>query len=484
MADKGLLRKLAAVLYADVAGYSRLTGADEEGTHQVLGDYLDLFAADIGKHGGRVVHYAGDAVLAEFPSVTNAISSAMAVQHTIFERNAGTPEDSRILFRIGINLGEVIVDRDDIYGDGVNIAARLETLAEPGGICISDKVKEEIQGRMEIDLADLGDQIVKNIERPVRAWRIAAGAEQKPTHAIQFDRQKIRYCTSADGTALAWSEAGEGPPLLKTTNWMSHLEHDWSGPIFGPQYSELATRYRFIRHDQRGNGLSDRNPQQISFEHFVADFEAVAAATGLERFPILGISQGAAVALRYAASHPERVSALVLQGGFARGRRCRPDYNEEIKAKVDAMTTLIRTGWGQDSPAFRQLFTDILMPAASREQVKSLNELMRMTVTPEVAEQIYEVSSSLDVSDLLGQIKAPTLIAHSRNDLISPFEEGRFLAAGIPNAELVELDSPNHLLVPEELSMERYMSEVHRFLAENPSQYVNYPFSQSIFRRP
>ncbi|MFB3134713.1 MAG: adenylate/guanylate cyclase domain-containing protein [Rhodospirillales bacterium] len=171
MAQVTITRKLAAILYADVAGYSRLTGADEEGTHRILDAYLDVFTASIKSHDGRVVHYAGDAVLAEFTSVVAALTSAAAVQRELETRNRDHPDDRKLRFRIGINLGEVIVDRDDIYGDGVNIAARLEGLAEPGGICISGSVHDQVKGKVDLAFEDLGEQTVKNIAVPVRVWR-------------------------------------------------------------------------------------------------------------------------------------------------------------------------------------------------------------------------------------------------------------------------------------------------------------------------
>ena len=171
MAQGTITRKLAAILYADVAGYSRLTGADEEGTHRTLDAYLDVFTASIKSHDGRVVHYAGDAVLAEFTSVVAALTSAAAVQRELEARNRDYPDDRKLRFRIGINLGEVIVDRDDIYGDGVNIAARLEGLSEPGGMCISGSVHDQVKGKLDLAFEDLGEQTVKNIAVPVRVWR-------------------------------------------------------------------------------------------------------------------------------------------------------------------------------------------------------------------------------------------------------------------------------------------------------------------------
>ncbi|MDH5750695.1 MAG: adenylate/guanylate cyclase domain-containing protein, partial [Rhodospirillales bacterium] len=176
MADSSdLERKLAAVLYADVAGYSRLTGADEEGTHRALRASLDVIAGEVVSHRGRVIHYAGDAVLAEFASVLDALKCAIAVQTEFGARNAPLPEDQRLQFRIGINLGDVIVDRDELYGDGVNVAARLETLADPGGICVSRPVYDQVHNKSDADFEFMGEQMVKNIAEPVHAYRVNFG---------------------------------------------------------------------------------------------------------------------------------------------------------------------------------------------------------------------------------------------------------------------------------------------------------------------
>ncbi len=166
MESEHLPRKLAAILYADVAGYSRLTGEDEDATHRVLAAYLDLITATIESLGGQVVHYAGDAVLARFDAVVDAISSAVRIQNQINTRNQEVPDDRKVQFRIGVNLGDVIEDRGDIYGDGVNVAARLESLPEPGGICISESVRTAVGKKLPHDYEFMGEQEVKNIEPP------------------------------------------------------------------------------------------------------------------------------------------------------------------------------------------------------------------------------------------------------------------------------------------------------------------------------
>ena len=214
MADQDVTRKLTAILYADVAEYSRLTGEDEVGTHKRLGAALDLIAGEIEGKGGSVVHYAGDAVLADFASVVAAVECAVAIQHRLAEGNAELPDDKRLRFRIGVNLGEVIVDRDDIYGDGVNVAARLESLAEPGGVCIGGAVHEQVEGRLDLAFEDMGEQSVKNIAKPVRAFRIKLGeAPSKPAAPAGGSvppQQEIRFCTASDGVGIAYATVARG----------------------------------------------------------------------------------------------------------------------------------------------------------------------------------------------------------------------------------------------------------------------------------
>lgn len=192
MASSRIERKLAAILYADVAGYSRLTGVDEEGTHRRLSSSLDLMAQTVETTGGRVVHYAGDAILADFPSVVDAVTCAVSVQRELRKRNSDLPKDRRVEFRIGINLGDVMVDRNDIYGDGVNIAARLETLAYAGGICISESVFNQLGDRIDVGYEFLGRQTVKNIATPVTAYRLLLDDTDRRSHHKRKFWQRFR----------------------------------------------------------------------------------------------------------------------------------------------------------------------------------------------------------------------------------------------------------------------------------------------------
>ncbi len=215
MAETGVTRKLAAILYADVAGYSRLTGADEEGTHKILATYLDAITEIINNRRGHVLHYAGDAVLAEFNSVVVALNCALEIQSKLAEQNETLPANLRVEFRIGINLGDVIVDRGELYGDGVNIAARLEALAQPRGICISSNVYDQVVGKIEVVFEDIGLQEVKNIDHAVHAYfvnPVAVKQEGSTANVTDDLHQEIKFCTAADGVQIAYSTVGEGPP--------------------------------------------------------------------------------------------------------------------------------------------------------------------------------------------------------------------------------------------------------------------------------
>lgn len=277
-------------------------------------------------------------------------------------------------------------------------------------------------------------------------------------------RQSIHFCKSPGGVAIAYASVGEGPPLVKAANWLTHLEYDWDAPIWSPLFRELARDYRFIRYDERGNGLSDWDVPDISFDKFVSDLETVADTLGLDRFPLLGISQGAAVSIEYAARHPERVSKLILCGGYPAGWRIDADAAEI--AEREAVITLTRSGWGQDNPAYRHIFSATFMPGATAEQLTWFDEFQRQTTCAANAERFLSAFGDIDVRDRLADIAADTLVLHSRGDRRIPWETGRDLAAAIPNATLVTLDSDNHLLLEGEKASAQFVSAVREFLSD------------------
>jgi len=460
-------RRLAAILAADIAGYSRLMGEDEAATVRDLKGHQAVVLPLVGRYGGRIIDTAGDGILAEFPSVINATECAVEIQTIMATRNEGVPESRRMRFRIGINLGDVIHDETRIYGDGINVAARLEGIAEPGGICISRQVFDQVGRSIKMNFQALGPRTLKNIAQPVDVFAIApadhgVGPGVAPPNAVDL-RQEIRFCTARDGVQLAYSKIGQGPPLMKTGNWMTHLEYDLESPIWRHLYRELAKDYTLVRYDARGNGLSDRTVDEISFDVYVRDLEAVADAANVTRFALFGISQGCAVSIAYAVRHPERVSHLILYGGYAVGwsKRARSAAQKEEDA---AMLTLMRLGWGKENAGFRQLFTSQFIPGGTKEQADWFNELQRMTVSGEMAARMHEASGEFDVTALLPQLSVPTLVLHARDDARVPFEAGRRMAAGIPSVQFVTLEGRNHLFLENEPAFGQFLEHTRAFL--------------------
>jgi class 3 adenylate cyclase/pimeloyl-ACP methyl ester carboxylesterase len=480
--SKAIQRRLAAILAADVVGYSRLMGADEVGTLTALKAHRrELVDPAIAGHSGRIVKTTGDGMLVEFGSVVDAVGCALAVQRGMMSRNATVPEGSRIVFRVGINVGDIIIDGDDIFGDGVNIAARLQTLCEPGGLCISRTANDQIRDKLSLAFADLGEQTVKNISRAIGVFGLGAKQiealpePELPQPSATADRpgapqpepryeQEIQFCMAPDGVQLAYSRMGRGPPLVKTGNWMTHLEFDFESPIWRHLYRELSRDHTLIRYDARGNGLSDREVEEVSYEAFVRDLETVVDAAGVERFALLGISQGCAVSIGYAVRHPERVTHLILHGGYPLGwsKRVRTEAEKEEAA---AMLTLMRLGWGQENPAFRQLFTSQFIPGGTKEQVDWFNELQRVSTSPADAVRNLKANGEIDVTALLAKVSVPTLVMHARDDARVPFDSGRRLAAGIPGARFVPLQSRNHLILENEPAFGKFVQEIRAFLA-------------------
>jgi pimeloyl-ACP methyl ester carboxylesterase len=417
-------------------------------------------------------------MLVEFASIVDAVAAAVAIQRGMVGRNQPVPEDRRVLFRIGINIGDILIDGGDIFGDGVNVAARLESLCEPGGIFISRSANDQIQDKLAIAFADLGEKTLKNIARPIGVFGLGASdiaalpdeAVLRATSSVgEADTnahpvQQIRFCRATDGTRLAWSEIGSGPTLVKTGNWMTHLEKDLESPIWRHLWRDLAKHHRVVRYDARACGLSDWAVEDISLDAFVTDLETVVDAAGVERFPLLGISQGCAVSIAYAARHSARVTHLVLYGGFAQGWKRRASSVAE-RERSAAMLTLMRLGWGQENPAFRQLFTSQFIPDGTKEQADWFNDLQRETSSPENAARYFEAVGEADLEPLLASITVPTLVMHARRDARVPFEAGRRMAAGIPGARFVPLDSRNHLFLEHEPAFARFIEEIEAFLS-------------------
>ncbi|HKA44526.1 MAG TPA: alpha/beta fold hydrolase [Burkholderiales bacterium] len=277
-------------------------------------------------------------------------------------------------------------------------------------------------------------------------------------------RQQIRFCTTAEGVRIAYATAGEGPPLVKVSNWLSHLEYDWESPVWRHWLTELSRSHTLLRYDERGCGLSDWEVPELSFEAWVGDLETVVDAAGVERFPLLGISQGASIAIAYTVRHPERVSHLILHGAYGRGRLKR-SLTPQQRREAETMAELAELGWGKENPAFRQFFTTQFIPDASAEQHRWFNELERVSVSPENAARFIRIFDQIDVTDSAPKVHCPALVLHPHRDARVPFEEGRLLASLIPGARFVPLESGNHILLENELAWKLWLNEVRGFLS-------------------
>lgn len=277
-------------------------------------------------------------------------------------------------------------------------------------------------------------------------------------------RQHIAFCRAADDVRLAYAVAGDGPPLVRAANWMTHLGYDVESPVWKHWVRDLSAKYRFIRYDERGCGLSDWEATEFTFQDWVADLESVVEALGLERFPLLGVSQGGAVAVAYAARHPERVSHLVLCGAYARGRAVRAAGDDEKRAAALDLE-LARVGWGRDDPAFRQVFAAQFLPDGTRADWAAFDQLQRRTTSPENAVRFLEEFGRIDVRDLAREVSCPTLIMHSRDDHRVPMRFGEELASLIADSRLVALESNNHLLTATEPAWQVFRAELDAFLS-------------------
>lgn len=286
---------------------------------------------------------------------------------------------------------------------------------------------------------------------------------------LLLQRQKIGFADATDGTRIAWARIGSGPPLLKAANWLNHLELDWDSEVWSPLFQQLARDHTLIRYDERGNGMSDWDAPDLGFDAFVTDLETVVTESGANRFPLLGISQGAAVAIEYAARNPERVSHLVLWGGYAAGWRVDDSHDIQSRAEREALITLVAKGWERDDSSYRNLFSRALIPGATVAERDAFDEFQRKTVSAANAARFLEGFADIDVRHRLESVKCPTLVMHARGDHRVPVEKGAELASRIEGAEFVTLPTDNHLLLGREQSSELFVAHVREFLSDKPA---------------
>lgn len=458
-------RRLSAILALDVVGYSRMMQADAAGLLAALNAlYRSVVSPAVGACEGRVVKLLGDGALIEFPAAAQAIQCAVKIQQELRRPDSPYRASEPIQLRAGLHAGDVVVEGNDIFGNGVNIAARLQSAAQPGGILASRVFCDLAGSDVPVRLRREGAHSFKGIAQPIEVLSVDfTGPEAEARRASLAEAQEIRFCRSKDRVRLAWTAIGQGPTVVKAPNWIGHLVLDWRNPGLAPITTSIAERYRLIRFDARGNGLSDWDPAEISFELFVDDLEAVFDAAQVERAPILAISQGCAVAAAFAARQPERVSAIVMIGGFPLGRAKR--RSKKDRERAEALKAMMMVGWDDDYPSLRDLLAQIIVPGASEEELRRYAEDMREMISPENLGRYRDVVDNLDVTRQLASVTAPCLVVHSRGDRMQPMDQGLKLAAGLPNARFLAYDSVNHVIPESDAVWPQLEREIHAFLA-------------------
>ncbi len=495
-------RRLAAILFSDLEGYTTQMGADERRAIAAVQRARIEQRELVERHHGDWLQEIGDGALCTFSSAVDAISCALEIQR-VFAR------DPDVRLRIGIHVGDIVVSGRDIFGDGVNIASRIQALAAPGGICISEKVYDEIRNKPGFQARPLGAQRLKNVDHPVRVFALEPEIEARPAQrrlrvgvgsivtalalvagyfGTNTDRreslvagfllelpkwvgnpleQKLGFATASDGVRIAYATTGEGEPVVQVLGWLTHLEKGFTSPMYdsGGTLRRLSEKHMLVRYDGRGSGLSDRDVADIGLEARVRDLEAVVAALGLERFAIHAISAGGPTAITYAARNPERVTRIAFYSSFARSASM---SGPETRARYEAIVQLMRAGWGEESNAYRNVFTTLISPDADSVQLRVISQFLKIANNGNDASRMLQSLLDTDTGDLARQLRIPVLVLHSRGDGLVPFEGGgRDLAALVPGARLVVLDSRNHTLVPGEPDFPLAWDETVAFLDED-----------------
>lgn len=478
-------RRLAAIMFTDIEGYTARMGEDESRAIAAVQRSRTEQRRLVESFHGRWVQEVGDGALCTFVSTVDAVNCALEIQR-FFD---GDPDLS---LRIGIHEGDIVIEGDDVFGDGVNIASRIQGLATSGGICVSGKVYDEIRNKPEIHAFPLGEQTLKNVDHPVSVYAVAEGgtAEKQMRRrgwktglaiaaamlaaialwASDRDRrtalvagllieiprwvgdpieQDLRFATTPDGVRIAYATTGSGPPLVQVLGWFTHLEDGYSSPQYdGTGFlRRISDDDLFVRYDGRGSGLSDRDVGPITLEKRVQDLESVVDALGLERFAIYAISAGGPTAITYAARHPERVTRIAFYASLARATG-----SEERSQRYQAIAHVMRSpGWNEDGTAFRNVFTGLMAPDADDVRLRVLNEFLRIANNGRDSANMMEDMMRTDASADAKQLRMPVLVAHRRGDQLVPFDAGgRDLASLIPQADLMLMDGANHGISPDE----------------------------------
>ncbi len=358
------------------------------------------------------------------------------------------------------NAGK-LVRKDELLG-----AVWPDTIVEENNLdhCVSQLRKVFGNGNRYIEtIPRQGYRFVAEVRTPESGPTLYK--VEPPPPLVPVPEQEVKFFTTDDGVRIAYTIGGSGQVLVRCIDWLNHLDFEWKNPFLRQWLSQIMQHNTLVRYDQRGSGLSDWGVEDFSFDRSVRDLEQLVDALGLETFTILGGCQGGAVGSAYAARHPERVEKLVLVGAFASGW---PPPGEVSEEQFNALLTLIRLGWGRDNPAFRQLWTTLFMPDASPVEMDWMNELQRISSSPENAVRMMLEFPKINTLDLLPKLKCPTLVVHSSGDATVPLKEGRLIASRIRGSQFVELDSRAHQVGPGDPAWNEFVVAFSRFMDWEP----------------
>jgi len=488
-------------MFSDIAGYTLIMGRDEGKAVRALAEHRNVLRSLLPKFSGRLIGEIGDGTLSSFHSALDAVNCACEVQSTLL----GDPE---LQLRIGIHVGDVLFQDNTVLGDGVNVASRIHSLAPPGGICVSERVYDDIRNKPEIDARSLGEKTLKNVSHPIKVYAITnAGSSRAPIRSARtrtlmisialvfavvigvatYSRfplktstalapslsqsspshvdLKIAFCQTSDGVRIAYATVGKPSalPVVEIVGWDSHLERSVEGSTEAKYLQYMCEHYLFVRYDGRGSGLSDRGARDFSLDARVRDLEAVMDALKLRKAALFGDSAGGATAIAYTVRHPERVRRLVTYGSFLHWAQS----PEEIQ-RWNAMITLARSDWGTDAPAYRQMWASLFEPDATPSDLHRIAENERKSMTAEDAAAFLTANLAIDATALAPKVAVPTLVIHCRGDLVVPFEQGRQIATLIPGARLVTLENRNHIFPDgDPVGMQFFLAFIG-FLNEDP----------------
>jgi class 3 adenylate cyclase/pimeloyl-ACP methyl ester carboxylesterase len=489
-------RRLLAILFTDIVGYTALVGEDEASGIEAREEHRRLIQTLASQFHGEFIDESGDASLSTFASAVDGVKCAMAIQAVLAAEPA-------YQVRAGIHIGDVVEVDGRLIGDGINVASRLPALADPGGIVATDQVVEHLRNQ-RISSQSLGPRNLKNVAQPISVYAISGPGSSTPRHATRSGKRtwmiaglvaaaalaswlfllggaedalilayrhglleasagfekEIAFTTANDGVRIAYATAGnaDGPPVVVALGWATHLETNAFGWT-----DWLLEHHKIVLYDGRGTGLSDRGIEDFSIEARVRDLEAVVAAAGLDRFGILAVSAGGPTSVTYAVKHPERVTRIAFYGSFLSFAG-----DPSLLEKWRSFPALVRVSWGEDNPAFRQLFSRLFFPDGDDFTIRFFNEYQRMAMTPEDAAGFIQALSETDVRELAPQLEVPALVLHRRGDQVVPYALGREIAARVPQTKLVGMDGNNHAPTPDEADARAEMGQVlSEFFAED-----------------